>query len=121
FGCKIGLVLRNDFRQHFGEVPGGYARCEPVCAGNRSSERVGERLVDLAGVGESVKSLALVKAAHLDRPFDRITLAAHGKTAVWLAGDGRDSAIDRRRERAIDRNFGFAGGLAFCEGGKIEK
>jgi hypothetical protein len=92
-----------------------------VRAGNRSSERVGKGLVDLARVRQAVEGLAFVKAAHLDGPLNRFALAADREMAVWLAGDGRDPAIDCRCERTIDRDFGFAGSLAFCEGGKIEE
>ena len=65
--------------------------------------------------------MAFVKATHLDRPFNRLAPAADGKAAIRFPGDGRDAAIDRRRKGAIYGNFGFAGSLAFCEGGKIEK
>ncbi len=40
---------------------------------------------------------------------------------VRLARDGHHIAIDRRRERAVDRKLRLAGGLALLERGEIEE
>ena len=43
-----------------------------------------------------IKRLALVEAAHLHRPFDRLAAATKRKRAIGLARDRKHAAIDLR-------------------------
>ena len=88
---------------------------------NGAAKRVGERGVDTSGRGEVVEREALVEAAHLDRPFDRLPAPVERQPPVRLTRDRDDAAVDAGRGAAVDRKFGFAGGLALVERGVIEE
>ena len=72
-------------------------------------------------IRQTIERRVLVEAAHLDRPFDRLAVAAERETAVRLARDRDDAAIDLRRERLVDLKLGLARGLALRGGRIVEK
>ena len=59
-----------------------------------------------------VERLRLVEAAHLHRPFHRLTRAADGERAVAFARDRHGAAVDCGRKRTVNLKLGRAGGLA---------
>ena len=68
-----------------------------------------------------VERVVLVKARHLDRPFDGFAAAIQGEGAPGSARDRHDAPIKLRRKFAIDVEFCLAGGLALIQRRIIEK
>ena len=92
-----------------------------MCGRDCAADRICERDVDAPRVGEMIERPGLVEAAHLDRPFDRLALAANREPPIGFSRDRNDTAIELGRIGAIDGDLGLAGGLALVERGKVEK
>ena len=90
-----------------------------VGRGDGAAERIGEIVVDL--IGDVIERAVLVEPHHVDRPFDRLAVAADREPAVALARDGDDAAIKFRRQRPVDLDLGLARGFALGERRIIEK
>ena len=88
---------------------------------HRAAERVRQRRIDLAVVGQAVERRVLGETAHLDRPLDRRAAAVERQPPVWRARDRHDAAIDVRRERPVDLDLGLAGRLALVEARIVEE
>ncbi len=88
-------------------------------SGDRTTQRVGERLVNLAG--QMVERALFVEPPHFDCPFDGRTIAADRESSIGLPRDGDHAAIDFGRIGRIDRKLGVAGGLALVERRIVEE
>ena len=88
---------------------------------HRAAERVGQRGVDPACIGQMVERGLLVEAAHLDRPFHRRAVAVEREPSVRRAGDRHHAQIDVRRKSPVDLELGLAGALALLEGRIIQE
>ena len=88
---------------------------------DRAGERICELGIDTALLGEMIERLRLVEAPHLDRPFDRLAVAAEREPPVRPARDRDHPPVERGRKRAIDLKLGLAGGLALVERRIVEE
>jgi hypothetical protein len=87
--------------------------------GDGAAKRLGQAFVNLAR--NVVERLALVEAAHVDRPFDGLAAAVQREFAAAVADDGDDAAVYFGRIGCVDLEFGFARGFALFEGRIIEE
>ena len=68
-----------------------------------------------------IEGAVLVETHHVDRPFDRLAVAADRQPTITLARDGDDAAIKFWRQPPVDLDLRFAGAFALFQGRKIEK
>jgi hypothetical protein len=87
--------------------------------GDGAAERLGQRLIDLAG--EMVERAILIKAPHLDQPVDRYACAVDRKLSVRPARNRLHANVNFRRERRVDGKLGRAGLLALRKRRIVEK
>ncbi len=73
------------------------------------------------GFGKTVNGLALIEAGHFDRIFNRCTVAVDAQGSILTPGYRNHAMIDLRRERLVDFDFLFAGGLALRQRRIIQK
>lgn len=93
----------------------------PVQSRDREGEPLGQPVAELAAFGNAVERLIFIETHHFDSPFDRLALAADGKTAVTFACDRDDSAIEPGRKAPVDVDLGRAGDLALLQCRIIQK
>src|SRR5690606_937636 len=70
----------------------------PVQIGNRRCETASQIVAEFTAISDPVERSVFVETDHFKSPFDRLAVAAEGKTAVGFARDRNDPAIKLRRE-----------------------
>src|SRR5262245_37842799 len=124
---QVGLLAPSDLvliekpRQRLDPGLGLYGWRLLVRGRHHPAEPVGEFAIDTAALGDTIERLVLVEAQHLDRPLDRLTLSVERETAIGLARDRNDAAVNVRREGAVHLELGRACRLTFLQRGVIEK
>ena len=119
--AEFGDMLRDIFPDRVDPGLRRDRRSLSVSGRHDAAQRIGERGVDASLARQMIEGEGFVEAAHLDRPFDRLAAAVERERAARLARDPHHPAVDLRRERTVDLELGFAGGLALFERGEIEK
>jgi hypothetical protein len=119
--AERGIVLLDVLGE--GVDPGrGLDHRGPRMSGRDASrELVCHHKIDLPRVGEAIERLRLVEAPHVDRPLDRLAVAAERKGAVATARHRDDATVKLRRKGPVGLDLGEAGGLALRERREVEE
>ena len=120
-GAQFGIVLRDDLGQLSTKPALCADRRRRMRLRHRAAERVGQRVIDARRARPDDRASASRRNGASPPPIPPARLRRRWRGAVGRARDRHHAAIDRRRERAVDRDLGLAGALALVERGIIEE
>ena len=86
-----------------------------------SGERLDVSIAEISSLQEHVGAVFVRETAHVDRPFDRGSIAVQSVAATGIQRDRNDAEVDVRREPPVQPHFRVTCGPALGKGSEVEE